>query len=139
MSTLEPVPSGEHAAIGPAGVGAALSLTESRPHPGAVVLTACGQVDARTVAHLDEVLTPHLQEAVRCVVLDLSRVEFLGVDGLALLDRRCPRGRQEGARLLLVTADHETLRALHMGGLDTLVPVCASVHDALATSPGGPE
>ena len=112
--TPEPAP--EHAAASEAPV----HLRVSQPRHEAVVLTVGGQLDAAGLPHLSEVLWPRLMSASGTLVVDLSAVEFLGVDALELLNQAHLRAAAGGLAVLVVATGHEARHALHMAGLDAL-------------------
>jgi anti-anti-sigma factor len=93
--------------------------------PGRVVVEVTGEVDAYTAPALDLCLHSQArQHGVRVLVVDLSRVTFLGVAGVTVLaqaDRRC---RARGARLVVRTGGRRrVLRPLQLTGFADLVAI----------------
>ncbi|MDR7301774.1 STAS domain-containing protein [Haloactinomyces albus] len=135
MSLLDPAPDDAPGPDDPDAAGATLGLRVTQPRPDAVVLTASGEIDEATAAHLEEVLAPRLVAAVRMVVLDLSEVSFLGVPALQLLTRAHLRAREHGIELRLVATEHEVARALRIAKLDAVLSWYATTTGALAADP----
>ena len=93
--------------------------------PGRVVVEVTGEVDAYTAPALDVCLHSQArQRGLRVLVVDLSRVTFLGVAGVTVLAQAHRRCRMRGARLVLHTAGRRhVLRPLQLTGLADLVAV----------------
>jgi anti-anti-sigma factor len=93
--------------------------------PGRVVVEVVGEVDAYTAPALDVCLHSQArQRGVRELVVDLSRVTFLDVAGVAVLAQAHRRCRMRGARLVLHTAGRRRmLRPLQLTGFADLVAV----------------
>lgn len=99
------------------------TLTGTRP--GRRVVEVTGEVDACTAPVLDLCLRSQAtRPGVRELVVDLRRVTFLGVAGVAVLariDRRCRSG---GGRLVVVTGGRRAvLRPLQLTGLAAVLAV----------------
>ena len=117
-----------------------LSVT-STADGSAVVVRAVGELDLLTAPELLTVLDAHLADpAVTVVVLDLSRVEFLGAAGLGVLAEVATRaGRGPGtvpahpAVRLVAPAEHRAVvRPWERMHLQQIVPLHPTVPDALA-------
>ncbi|MCT2584488.1 STAS domain-containing protein [Actinophytocola gossypii] len=97
-----------------------------------VLVEACGEVDLVTALMLEEQL--EYAEAIVVppapVVVDLSRVAFLGARGLGTLVHHHHRCRSLGSTLRIVAQQPEVLRPIHVTGLDTTLCVVPNVHDA---------
>ncbi|MFD7844770.1 STAS domain-containing protein [Nocardia sp. NPDC059764] len=64
-----------------------MHVTRSRPSPSIAILTVTGEIDYTTAGELREHLRYGIATSARLVVVDLSRLTFLGLSGLrALLD-----------------------------------------------------
>ena len=130
LSICERTPDGESALVAP-GIGSPLGLHVSRPDQDAAVVVASGDIDDATITRFEEIVLARLRAALRVVVLDLSRVHFLGVAGLKALRTAQLLAQQRNVRLYLVATDHEVLRALHTAELGEVLPVHATVPAAL--------
>ncbi len=91
--------------------------------PGRVVVEVVGEVDAYTAPALDVCLHSQARQGgLGVLVVDLSRVTFLGAAGVTVLaqaDRRC---RMRGARLEVHTGRRRrVLRPLQLTGFTDLV------------------
>lgn len=93
--------------------------------PGRVVVEVVGEVDAYTAPALDVCLHSQArQRGLRVLVVDLSRVTFLGVAGVTVLAQAHRRCRMRGARLVLHTAGRRrVLRPLQLTGFADLVAI----------------
>lgn len=112
------------------------------PHPGSLslstdwaqsdvaVLTVAGDLDMLTSPQLTESLTEILDRQPRTVVVDLSKVDFLGSAGLAALVTAHERARS-GQQLRIVASARETQRAFSMTGLDELLDIYPTCEAAL--------
>ncbi|WP_115944710.1 STAS domain-containing protein [Amycolatopsis thermalba] len=102
----------------------------------AVVVHVAGEVDFSSLAHLQDELNTAVTVASppAPVVLDLQEVGFFGWCGLTLLvnsDDRCTRNHTP---LRAASASGTVLQPLKLAGLDRVLPVYASVSEALAPS-----
>lgn len=99
---------------------------------GSSVVACSGEIDVCTVSALREAMQEAMGSSRRMIV-DLSDVTFLdstGVGGI-LSAVRAHRERRDAA-LCLVGASGVVLRVLTITGLTKLVPVYASVEEAIA-------
>lgn len=98
----------------------------------AAVMSVCGDIDIATAP----LLVPYLQKVTAGpggLVLDLTRVPFLGCVGMALLDTAASRTRRRHAALTTVVQP-QVRRILHRAGLDTTLACCDTVDEALAVA-----
>ncbi|MBE1577804.1 STAS domain-containing protein [Amycolatopsis roodepoortensis] len=95
---------------------------------GLLILTVTGELDATTTPLLHRQLDGNLPDRT---VIDLSRVTFLGVAGLEVLEAAVTRAGRERRRLALVTSSPTDLRILRLFGLDVRVPVYPRLSDAI--------
>lgn len=100
-------------------------------HGQAVVLAVAGEVDLLTAPQLQEALTLALENRPKTLVVDLSKVEFMGSAGLAALVG-AHQSAGEHTRLRVVAATTATLRPLQVTDLDKEINVYPSREDALA-------
>jgi anti-sigma B factor antagonist len=101
-----------------------------------VVVFAAGEIDlvsaSKLCAVLDELDARPAPPAV--VVVDLTKVTFLGSVGLSLLveqDRRC---RDAGGDLRVVTGNRLVARAIAMTGLSETLTLFDTLDDAVAVA-----
>lgn len=96
-----------------------------------VVVRVGGEVDMLTTPLLGACLTKQLQTDPGVLVVDLTRVGFLGSSGLAaLVTARDEAGARE-VTLRLVSADHAVLRPLTATGLAELFDIYPDLQAAL--------
>jgi anti-sigma B factor antagonist len=99
----------------------------------AVVLRTTGEIDMSTAPVLADEYTQAIDTATAPapVVVDLTAVTFLSSAGLAvLLDARA-RCVAAGVPLLVVATGRPVLRSLEVAGLTELLPVYATVEEAV--------
>ncbi|SNR81111.1 anti-anti-sigma factor [Haloechinothrix alba] len=94
-----------------------LWLWTSHPDGESSVVHVMGEVDAATAPDLDELLAPRLVSKVHSLVIDLSRVRFLGAAGVHVLVQAALRAEHQGMSLRLVTGPRCVERALRAGGI----------------------
>ena len=97
---------------------------------GLAVVAVSGMVDIRTAPLLTEKIMETLAEPPVVLVVDLSKVEFLGSAGMTILvaaHKQCT----PPARFGVVASGRYTARPLHLVGLDALFSVYPTLNDAL--------
>ncbi|SFI97800.1 anti-anti-sigma factor [Amycolatopsis sacchari] len=108
-----------------------LRLSSSTPRPGVVVVEANGEIDAATAPQLTTALEPVWASAPGRVVLDLSRVTFLGTAGLGALLRAADHADTAEVVLRLVGGTRCVDRAVEVAGLGARLPVSPDLGHAL--------
>ncbi len=104
----------------------------TRDEGGRVVVVAIGEVDVFTAPALDAELYRLIEDGKASIVVDLSRVDFLDSTGLSVLVKALKRIREvDGTLDVVVTADR-VAKVFRLTGLDALIPLHASVAEALA-------
>ncbi|WP_410586271.1 STAS domain-containing protein [Amycolatopsis sp. lyj-23] len=99
------------------------------------IITAAGEIDTGSVRLLQRALW---QDSPACLVLELSRVTFLGSAGLRALAGAASRARAEHRRIGIVSTTRAVLRPLRIFGIDTHVAVYPILADALREVPLSP-
>ncbi|MFN3008101.1 STAS domain-containing protein [Mycolicibacterium wolinskyi] len=118
-------------------------FTTSQPWPGVTLCSVSGALDACTADQFRTELLQALDAAAATVVVDLSRIEFLGVAGLqALLQAQTwTENRAASSRFRLVTGVRCADRLLEISGhrssFDTYQNLDAALHDAATVSSTG--
>jgi anti-sigma B factor antagonist len=104
----------------------------SEPVNGARVVKVAGELDIETHEKLADQLTGEAQHGA--IVVDLSACEFIDSSGIRalLLGRRAAGAEEDSSRFAIAAPSQQVLRILEMTGLDTTVPVHASLDEALA-------
>ncbi len=97
-----------------------------------MVVVAIGEVDVFTAPRLDQELSRLTAEGRLDLVVDLSRVDFLDSTGLSVLVKTLKRVREAEGRLDVVVSVERVAKVFRITGLDQLIPLHASVADALA-------
>jgi len=110
-----------------------LLSVSTRVLSGAAVVTAAGDVDAVTVPRLLGELAAVLGSwPGERLVLDMTRVTFLGSHGLAMVVEVSGRARGHGMEFGVVVGDrHTVIRALEVTGVADSVRLYHSLDEAL--------
>lgn len=87
-------------------------------HPATTIVSLYGEIDIFTSPALRERLLRALRLSTGPLVLDLSRVSFCDVSGLAVLVGTQRRARALGITLRLAAPSSQTVRLLRVTGLD---------------------
>jgi anti-anti-sigma factor len=108
-------------------------LTCSVSHgPGYVVVSVAGDVDASTEQRFRDGLTSVLSGGAERVVVDLDEVAFMASAGIGVLMGVRRVLADGGGRLVLAAPHGEVADVLAMTGVSAVIPVTASVADAVA-------
>ena len=105
----------------------------TREEGGRVVVVAIGEVDVFTAPVLDAELSRLTHEGRSSIVVDHSRVDFLDSTGLSVLVKTLSRIRAAEGTLDVVVTSERVAKVFRLTGLDQLIPLHASVADALAS------
>ena len=109
-----------------------IHLSADNAGEGALVVRVDGDIDTLTSPLLSNYLADQFESNPQVLVLDLSRVQFLGSAGLAaLIVAREEAGRRD-VKLRLVSASHAVLRPLAATGLTNEFDVYPDMAAALA-------
>lgn len=108
-----------------------LHLRVHYPSPRVVAVQARGDLDEVTTPRLEELLIPRLACAAQLVVLDLSRVSFLGTAALQLLITSQERAATRRTTLRLVTGPACVRAGLRAAGLTQQFVTCATLAEAM--------
>jgi anti-sigma B factor antagonist len=103
------------------------------PQPSAIVVVVQGEVDLLTVDRLEEAVNEALNDpAGQTVVVDLTKVTYLGSHGLAALEQASSSAKQRREPLRLVVDDtRAVIRPIQLSGLEDVLALYYSVDDAL--------
>lgn len=96
---------------------------------GVTVLTVGGEVDMSSAPVLRTTVGQHLTDG-STLVLDLSRVTFLGSAGLAVLVEAAQQSKSRGVALRIVAVARAVKRPLEATGLGDVFSVFSSVDEA---------
>jgi anti-anti-sigma factor len=101
-------------------------------HPKGVVLEITGDIDLSNATQLGAVFDHVLRAAPAVLVIDLSRVTFLGSTGIAQLIRA--RDHAGAGEVRLAAPSAVARRAIEILALDRVLPVFSTVDGALSTN-----
>lgn len=122
------------AAIPPA--RAQLSVSEDTLADGTRILTVAGELDVATAPFLGQrIRRPLFWDGVRCVVVDLSRLDFLDSSGVSALLLSHSHARALDRQLRFVCPVGPALRRLHIYGLEETLKVFPTFDEAVASLP----
>lgn len=100
------------------------------------VAEVCGEIDMATRDVMAEPLFEQLDAAPPGLVVDLTKVEFMGSAGLAVLIEAHQRTQQGPAKLAIVAPDQSPAsHALTVSGLVQYLPVHRTVGEAMRSVP----
>ncbi|HEX3647101.1 MAG TPA: STAS domain-containing protein [Pseudonocardiaceae bacterium] len=105
---------------------------ERSDHGTVAVFHVAGEVDVLTAPRLDRAMADVYGTRVTHVVLDLTEVPFLSSAGLSVLVDHHARGERDGIGLSVVASRRATLRAIQITALDRIIPLYATMDQALA-------
>ncbi|WP_433594780.1 STAS domain-containing protein [Nocardia sp. CA-145437] len=111
-----------------------MHITHSRPSPSITIVTITGEIDCTTVGELRQHLRESLATTGRLVVVDLSRLAFLGLPGLQALLDADTHAREHYRALCVVTGPRCVNRLLEVCGPLDLITV-DSVAEACGPNP----
>ena len=109
-----------------------IRLDVDQPDEGVIVVHVDGDIDTLTSPLLSSYLADQFETNPRVLVLDLTRVQFLGSAGLAALIMAREEAGRRDTKLRLVSAGHAVLRPLAATGLSGEFDVYDSTAAALA-------
>ncbi len=95
------------------------------------IVTVVGELDIHAAPRLQEALDVVLDRQ-DAVVVDLSGVPFIDSTGLGVLVTTLKRVREGGGSLDVVAAAPRVLKVFAITGLDVVIPMHASLAEALA-------
>ncbi|HKA82709.1 MAG TPA: STAS domain-containing protein [Acidimicrobiales bacterium] len=105
--------------------------TEVSEIEGWTVVTVHGEIDVATSPALRERLIGLVNDGSAQLVLDLEAVDFLDSTGLGTIVSILKRTRSHGGDLRLVCTEARIRRLFEITGLDSAVPLHASLDDAI--------
>jgi anti-anti-sigma factor len=111
-----------------------IDVAVDRPTPGVVVATVSGEVDMLTAPSLRTVVLAELADCA-VLVIDLTKVAFLGSAGLAVLVEASHEAQRRQVELRLVATGRSVRRPLEITGLDEVLTTFPTRDDAVG-APG---
>lgn len=96
---------------------------------GTALLRVDGELDLATVGRFEGAMATIGPE--RATVLDLTGCTFLDSSAIRALVRVARASSDAGGSLSLVTGDSALVRVLEIAAVDTMIPVYATLDDAL--------
>ena len=99
---------------------------------GYAVLSVAGNVDAGTEQRFRDALTSVLAHGVPRIIVDLSRVAFMSSAGIGVLMGVRRVLADAGGSLVLASPHGEVAQVLSITGVAGVIPVAASLADAVA-------
>jgi anti-sigma B factor antagonist len=99
---------------------------------GYAVLSVAGEIDAGTERPFRDALTSVLARGIPRIVVDLSQVTFMSSAGIGVLMGVRRVLADEGGSLALAAPHGEVAQVLSITGVGEVIPVAATVADAVA-------
>lgn len=99
-------------------------------HGDAVVLRVAGELDLLTTPTLAQACSQQLQNRPPVLVIDLTGVTFLASVGMSAIVAAHEEGG-EHTKVRVVSGTRDTLRPIHVTGLDTLLAIYPTLPAAL--------
>jgi anti-sigma B factor antagonist len=102
-------------------------------HGTTVVVSCTGELDMNTSPQLQRWITSTLTKGPNAVIVDLTDLSFLASHGIGVLvdaHERCA----PAVHFAVVAAGRYTLRPMQLLGITEMLPVHATLDDALATA-----
>lgn len=109
-----------------------LTVSRVQHRPNLEGLQPIGEIDLYTAPVLQRVLDDLDRRAVPAVVVDLSRVNFLAISGVRVLQEATERATQANRRMVLANSSSLVKRVFVLTKALELLDVRESVADALA-------
>jgi anti-sigma B factor antagonist len=106
-----------------------------RVESGIPVVVAPEEIDITTAGLLRTTLLAARADGRRTLVVDMSGTHFCDSAGLNVLVRAHQRAEAEGCELRLVLSGTDVLRIFVVTGIDRLIPIFASLDEALGRVP----
>jgi anti-anti-sigma factor len=111
-----------------------LGLTSDRTSPFSCVISVTGELDRATVPILREAVQGALDDDVRQLVLDLSRVGFVDGAALGLFLKTSEAMRARGGRFSIVCTKRHLLRIFVLVDVERRLRIVPSREAALAVA-----
>lgn len=99
---------------------------------GCTVVSASGELDVHTAPALKSQLDGLSQSPSPSLVVDLAEVGFIDSTGLGVLVSTLKHVRESGGSLDVVVSSPRVLRVFALTGLDVVIPLHATLDEALA-------
>lgn len=106
---------------------------ETSERDGRSIVSAAGELDAHSAPLLEAEVRELSMVAGGALVIDLSEVSFIDSTGLGVLVTALKHTREAGGRLDCVVSTPRVLKVLALTGLDVVIPLHATVDEALAS------
>ncbi|MEU3855097.1 STAS domain-containing protein [Streptomyces sp. NPDC029554] len=119
-------------------VSDALDMTVRHIDDRTAVVDVSGDVDLHTSVALRAYVSALLAQGARHLVLDLSATQYIDSTGLSTFIRLLHAAERCGGSLHLAAVPERLERMVAMTGIAQLLPVHATVDDALAAGTAGP-
>ncbi|MET7458095.1 STAS domain-containing protein [Streptomyces sp. NPDC005574] len=108
-----------------------LTVSERTTPDGVRILTPAGEIDYNTADTLQQALTAH-DDPDGCTVIDFHGVTFMDSSGINALVAANNAARAGNGWLRLAHTPTPIVEVLHIVGLDDVLPLYATLEDALA-------
>lgn len=111
--------------------GVAPLTTSVTDHDSYIVMELAGEVDMTSMVALESLLREETRKEPGLLIIDLSELRFMDSSALQVILRAHRALAANGGVLALVNPRHIVARILRMTEADQIVPVYASVREAV--------
>ncbi len=108
-----------------------MKLIESK-QGDVTVLEAQGKLDAMSAPAFDQQLAALVEGGARCVVLDLSGLDYVSSAGLRVFLSAAKRLQQAHGKLTLANPTDQVQQIFDIAGFAAILPIFKSVADAVS-------
>jgi anti-sigma B factor antagonist len=108
-----------------------VKISTSITNRGPVLLKLEGEVDAHTVARLDQALKDLMSQGHYRLVLDATQLEYISSKGLRALLLAQQGVRQLGGEVRLFGLTVQVRRIFELAGFDELLPISQTCQEAM--------
>jgi len=98
-----------------------------------MIVSAAGELDVHTAPELDALLSPLTRAPSPSIIVDLTDIKFIDSTGLGILVTALKHVRENQGTLGVVVTTPRVLRVFALTGLDVVIPLHATLDEALAT------
>lgn len=108
-----------------------MELTTEQLEGGIQKINLVGRLDIQGAEKVDLKLTALISTQKTLTVIDISGVEFIASIGVRTLVSNAKASKSRGGKLALAGPNADVMKVLETTGVDTLVPVKATLDEAI--------
>lgn len=112
-----------------------MALVADPQHLPAVVVTLPAEIDMASAGRVSRQLGAAFAPGVKTVIADMTATRFCDSSGISVLVRAHKQAAASRTQLRLVVHSTVVLRSLRLVQMDSLLPICPTLSQALAAGP----